>query len=150
MTAARDKGPGPRWDAQVAREWDSVKPGLAQEIWEEFRADERHRRRLSWATIVQRSLGQIFALASVGGMLIFAKYCLDKGEPLVAAFAVGAPSISLAVIFGLSRMPGRTLENAVGRSALRVKAVTAGQQALAQQQSPTDPVSTSSPTTPAA
>ncbi|WP_328543502.1 MULTISPECIES: hypothetical protein [unclassified Streptomyces] len=68
----------------------------------------------------------------------------------MAAFAVGAPSISLGVIFGLSRMPGRTLENAVGRSALRVKAVTAGQQPLAQQQSPPDPASTSSFTTPAA
>jgi hypothetical protein len=50
------------------------------------------------------------------------------GEPLVAAFAVGAPSISLAVIFGLSRMPGRSLENASGRPVRRVSAVTAASQ----------------------
>ncbi|MFJ4711819.1 hypothetical protein [Streptomyces sp. NPDC088785] len=142
MTAARDSGPGPRWDARVAREWEAVKPGLAQEIWDEFRADERHRRRLAWATVAQRGLGQLFALVSVGGMLVFAKYGLDKGEPLVAAFAVGAPSISLAVIFGLARMPGRTLEGAVGRPARRVRAVTAGQPP-GQPQPPADPAPSS-------
>lgn len=121
MARAQD-GPGPRWDARVAREWESVKPGLAAEIWEEFRRDERHRRRLAWAAVAQRAAGQLFALASVAAMLVFAKYSLDANEPLVAAFAVGAPSVSLAVIFGLSRMPGRTLESAVARSAGRVRA----------------------------
>ncbi|MEU6347728.1 hypothetical protein ABZ896_00150 [Streptomyces sp. NPDC047072] len=121
----QDTGPGLRWDASVAREWELVKPGLAAEIWEEFRVDERHRRRMAWATVGQRAMGQVFALLSVGAMLLFAKYSLDAGEPLVAAFAVGAPSISLAVIFGLSRMPGRTLETAIGRPVRRVTAVTA-------------------------
>lgn len=130
MTAGeqRDEGPGLRWDASVAREWEAVKPGLAAEIWAEFRTDERHRRRLAWAAVGQRAIGQLFALVSVGGMLIFAKYSLDAGEPLVAAFAVGAPSISLAVIFGLSRMPGRTLENALARPGRRIAAVTASAQ----------------------
>lgn len=131
MTARReqsDDGPGLRWDASVAREWEAVKPGLAAEIWAEFRTDERHRRRLAWAAVGQRAIGQLFALVSVGGMLVFAKYSLDAGEPLVAAFAVGAPSISLAVIFGLSRMPGRTLENALARPGRRIAAVTAGTQ----------------------
>ncbi|MFF3325266.1 hypothetical protein [Streptomyces sp. NPDC002889] len=126
--ARQDEGPGPRWDAKVAKEWETVKPGLAAEIWEEFRTDERHRRRLAWAAVGQRTAGQLFALTSVAAMLLFAKYSLDAGEPLVAAFAVGAPSVSLAVIFGLSRMPGRTLENALGRPARRVTAVAAAQQ----------------------
>ncbi|GGP44084.1 hypothetical protein [Streptomyces melanogenes] len=138
--AARDSGPGPRWDAQVAKEWEAVQPGIAEKIWEEFRADERHRRLLSWAGVVQRALGQLFALASVGGMLLFARYALDRGEPLVATFAVGAPSVSLAVIFGLARMPGRTLEGAVARSARRVRAVAAAAPP------PSDPASSSSTT----
>jgi hypothetical protein len=79
-------------------------------------------------------MGQVFALASVTAMLLFAKYSLDAGEPLVAAFAVGAPAISLAVIFALSRMPGRSLESALGRPARRVAAVTAAAQP------PPDPV----------
>ncbi|WHM40217.1 hypothetical protein [Streptomyces sp. BPTC-684] len=122
------------------QEWEAVKPGLAQEIWEEFRADERHRRLLSWAGLVQRAVGQLFALASVGGMLLFARYALDRGEPLVATFAVGAPSVSLAVIFGLARMPGRALEGAVARSARRVRAVAAAAPP------PSDPASSSSTT----
>ncbi|GLP63677.1 hypothetical protein TUSST3_02980 [Streptomyces sp. TUS-ST3] len=124
----QDPGPGPRWDASVAREWESVKPGLAAEIWDEFRVDERHRRRMAWAAVAQRAMGQVFALTSVGAMLLFAKYSIDAGEPLVAAFAVGAPSISLAVIFGLSRMPGRTLESGLSRPVRRITAVTAAQQ----------------------
>lgn len=121
--APKDEGPGPRWDAGVAKEWEAIKPGLASEIWDEFRTDERHRRRLAWAAIAQRTVGQVFALTSVAAMLVFAKYSLDSGEPLVAAFSVGAPSISLAVIFGLSRMPGRTLEGALAQSSRRASAI---------------------------
>ncbi|MFG2955190.1 hypothetical protein ACGF5O_15825 [Streptomyces sp. NPDC048291] len=134
--ARQDQGPGPRWDASVAREWESVKPGLAAEIWAEFRVDERHRRHMAWAAVAQRTVGQVFALLSVVAMLFFAKYSLDAGEPFVAAFAVGAPSVSLAVIFGLSRMPGRTLEGALSRPVRRVSAVTAG-----NPQQPPDPIS---------
>lgn len=139
-----------RWNGvlpppKAAQEWEAIKPGLAAEIFEESIAEERHRRRMETVRVGTKILGQFLALGSVGLMVLFAKYALDAGEPIVAGFAIGAPSVSLAVIFALSRMPGKRLEEGVGRAARRgVTAVSAGQGApspvLAQASSPqTDP-----------
>ncbi|SES12735.1 Uncharacterized membrane protein [Streptomyces sp. yr375] len=122
-----------RWDGMLpppraAQEWEAIKPGLAAEIFEESIAEERHRRRMETLRVGTKILGQFLALGSVGLMVLFAKYALDAGEPIVAGFATGAPSVSLAVIFALSRTPGRRLEEGVARAGRRgLTAVTAGQ-----------------------
>jgi uncharacterized membrane protein len=105
-----DMLPPPR----AAQEWEALKPGLAAEIFQESLAEERHRRRMDTARVATKILGQFLALGSVALMVLIAKYALDAGEPLVAGFAIGAPSVSLAVIFALSRAPGRRLEERPG------------------------------------
>jgi len=113
---------------KAAQEWEALKPGLAAEIFRESLAEERHRRRLENVRAATKILGQFLALGSVSLMVLFAKYALDAGEPIVAGFAIGAPSVSLAVIFALSRAPGRRLEEGVSNASRRgIRAVSAGQ-----------------------
>ncbi|WP_367325819.1 hypothetical protein [Streptomyces sp. HUAS ZL42] len=113
---------------KAAQEWEALKPGLAAEIFRESLAEERHRRRMETLRAGTKILGQFLALGSVGLMVLFAKYALDAGEPIVAGFAIGAPSVSLAVIFALSRAPGRRLEEGVARASHRgISAVSAAQ-----------------------
>lgn len=127
----------------AAQEWEALKPGLAAEIFEESLAEERHRRRLATARVATKILGQFLALGSVALMVLIAKYALDAGEPIVAGFAIGAPSVSLAVIFALSRAPDRRLTERLGRAARSSPAAEGGPPPpLAAAPEPGDPAQT--------
>jgi len=99
--------------AEKAKEWESVAPGTATRLIDEFAATRKHKRRLAWSHEVLEILKLICAFGCVALFVWLAKYFVDHDAATQGAAIVGVGLAALVTAF-LGVMRTRTVVSQEG------------------------------------
>lgn len=90
-----------------ARQWEEVCPGTFDRIMTEIQQEEKHRRRMEWAYLCQRTFGQVCALGTVIALAFLASYFVDHGAATQGAALIVTGAVSIVTVFVTGRLVHR-------------------------------------------
>ena len=97
----------------IAKQWEEISPGLAEQLYKDALADSKHDRRTDWLQNGLQLTGQIAGVAVVILLVWFGRYCIQHNDAWVAATVLGAPMVALAVVFVLAKKPTGSLASSL-------------------------------------